>query len=131
MKIIVYKKREDFYECSAIKDSREELSSIIFDEPINGKLKLGERILPISGGVCRLDLNNLLDGEYSPVLIKDKRLFKMEEIIIKGAGAQKKTLGEEYLRSLSERIEKNRKRLCRLEALLKDISEKIERKITF
>ena len=131
MKIIVYKKRGDFYECTSLKDTNENESTIIFDEPISGKVKFGKAILTVTGGACRFNAAAFADGVYSPVLIKNKRLYKMEDLTLKSGGVERKTLGEEYLRSLSERIEEGRVRLQRLEEKLKEISEKIERKITF
>lgn len=130
MKTIIYKKRGDAYECVAIRESDDKLSAILLDEPCDGKIKIGKHLYETKNGVCRFDLSEIENGEYSPALIKNRRLYKMEEIIVRDGGVQKKTLGEDYLRALSSRIEENHRKIFAMEKKLTELSEKIENKIT-
>ena len=110
--------------------SGEKLCAIIFDEPFDAKIKIGEEVYEVKNGVLKIDFSKLGFREYNPLLIRNRRIYKMEGFINTPEGVQRKTLGEEYLRALSERTEENRKRLCAIEEKLAAIGEKIETRLT-
>ena len=131
MKILVYKKRGKTYECTDIKDSAEKRCKIIFDEPLDAKIKLGDVIVPLSHGVAEFDVCDIGNGEHSPILISYGRAVKMEAFIIKDGGVSRPLLSEDYLRSLSTRLEECCEIIDSLEERIAELERKMENTINF
>ena len=131
MKILVYKKRGSGYECTDVKDSHEKRCKIIFDEPIDAKIKLGDKILALTHGVAEFDAGEIGNGEHAPILISYGRAIKMEAFIIKDGGVSRPLLSEDYLRGLSSRLEEFSEILDSLEERVAELERKMENTINF
>ncbi len=131
MKTIIYKKRGKVYECTSIVNSQSNDCKILFEEAIDGKIKLGDKILTLIHGVAGLNLSTVSNGEYTPLLIKDGAVFKMEGLIFKDGTISRPMLTDEYLRELSRRIEENAEIIISLEERIAELERKIENTIDF
>ena len=131
MKAIIYKRRGRIYECTDIKDSPESTCKVIFEEPIDAKIKLGERIISVARGVGEFDAAAFEHGEYSPLLISCGAVTKMESLIFKDGGVSRPVLREDYIRALSARIEENAELVLSLEERINELERKMENTINF
>ena len=131
MKIIVYEKRQDWYECTYIHDDGDDKVKIVFDEPFDAKLTFGESVFTVSSGIAVLDVSALCDGETNPKLFLGNRVISLEGFILKSGAVVGKKPDAEFERRLSKQAEELFSRMSRAEGAIKDIYEKIEQKISF
>ena len=131
MKIIVYENRANSYECTYIREDGSDEIKIIFDEPLDAKLTISDKVADVKAGICTARISELGEGEISPVLFLGARLFKLEPFIVKGGALIGKNPDESVVRAISERCCAIDRRLSDAERALRDIYEKIETKITF
>ena len=131
MKIIVYKKREDHYECTDIKDDGSDEASIIFDEPIFGTLVLNDKIHTVSRGICKTNIGELSDCVCTPTLFTSNKKYRLEGFFVKNGIIYRREINEEYVRELYERYSVLEKRVAKSEAEIKKIHAVINQKINF
>ena len=131
MKTIIYKKRGKCYECTSISQKASSECKIIFEEPIDGKIKLGELVLDVVRGVAAFQLCDVKNGEYAPFLVKGGTAMKMESLIFKDGHVARPMPSEEYVRELSRRIEECAELILSLEERISELEAKIENTIDF
>lgn len=131
MKIIVYKKRSKFYECTGIKDDGGNDVRIIFDEPICGSFVIRDKTYPIVRGVCKTSLKELFEGECSPNLFTNGKKYRLEHFFIKDGIILRSAPDGDYVRELYENYSRIQEKLIEIESKLNDITDKITQKIKF
>lgn len=129
MKIIIYKMRSNFYECTNIKDDGSDDVAIIFDEPLCGTLTVKDKALPLVRGVCKTSVGELCEGECTPALFTNGKKYKLESFFVKDGIIQRRSPDEEYVRELYENYCSLEKRVLKIEAALEEINGKITQKI--
>lgn len=131
MTIIVYKIRLGRYELTDIKDSGGEEIRIIFEEPTDGKLTLGERVFNVTRGICKLTSRELPEGDISPKLITGGVIRTLEGFVSRGGSVIRKCPDEEYIRLLAKTADELTARVKSLEDSLLEIKNKISQRIVF
>ena len=81
------------------------------DGEVDAILKIGEKTYEISHGVCYIDLNEIEDGTYTPLLVCDEGSFKLDRISV-FFGVMKLKVGEVELAKASREILGLTKRLA-------------------
>ena len=119
------------YECAEIRDDGGEDIRIIFDEPINGAVKIGKEIFSLSSGVCKANIKQFPGGELSPVLFANGKQYKLESFFVKDGILLTRAPDGEYIRELYESYRKLQKRISDIESRLEDMNDKITQKIKF
>lgn len=131
MKTIIYEKRLGRYECVKITDNGGDGFKIIFEEPLNGKLTLGDGIFDVVSGVATGCVSKLCEGEIQPVLYCGSRLVSVEPIILSDGRLLFSHTDDEYVRRLSEHYEILAKRIGAIEDAVSAINEKINQPLKF
>ena len=131
MKIIVYKMRSKFYECTDIKDDGGDEVAIIFDEPIGGRIVVKDKSFSLVRGVCKTSVGELCEGECCPTLFTSGKRYKLEGFFVKDGIIQRRSPDEEYVRELYESYLSLEKRILKIETALEEINDKITQKIKF
>jgi hypothetical protein len=131
MKTIVYEIRAGKQECAKIMDDGSDELKIIFEEPIDGKMTVGDRVFSVMCGVVKLKIETLPQGEILPRLLTGGRIYNLEGFILKGDALLPIAHDESYIRELSSRCEELCRRLGALEERVIAAEEKITQKIKF
>ena len=131
MQIIIYKIRLGKYELTDIKDSGGNDARIVFEEPIDGKLTLGNRVFNVTLGICKFNLDDIDEGEISPKLITGGGVKTLEAFITHRGTVLKKQPDAEYIRALAKAVDELASRLKSLEGSLDEIRNRINQKIEF
>jgi len=121
MKTIIYKKRSKGYECTSISGSGISECKLIFEEPFDAKVKLGELIVDIKNGVGEFDGASFKSGEYAPLLIRFGEIIRMETLEFRDGDIYRPAVNDEFVRELSRRIEENSRLLCELEEVVNEL----------
>ena len=131
MTTIIYKKILGRYEIIKIDERGGENMRIEFEDPIDASLIISDTPHPVVRGVCDVKCREILDGFITPKLYTGGNMQTLEGFTVKLGAVIKNPADDEYVRRLSEVADGLLLRICRLEAALCEIENKIERKITF
>lgn len=131
MTTIFYKKVLGSYEISEVCEAPGEEVVLEFEEPIDGKIVIASSVFELSHGVCKAKTAKLPDGEISPKLYTGGIIEKIESFIHKSGTVIQKAPDADYVKRLAITVDAIFCRIQRLERLLGEIENKIERKITF
>ena len=131
MTTVFYKKVLGNYEISEICESAADDVRLEFEEPIDGKIVISSSVFELSRGVCRIKITNLTEGDLAPKLYTGGNMQKIEGFIHKRGAIMRKPLDQDYARRLSLTVDALFTRVQKLEKVLLEIENKIERKITF
>ena len=114
MSKVYYEQRCDRFECVDVINDGSDTLSFIFDIPIDGKLVIGERTAKqIHGGVCKIKLSEIKEGECKPLVHKNGICHRLESINV-GKGVSRKSPDDEYIRKLSGEVFSVQQRLLEL-----------------
>ena len=131
MTTIFYKKILGNYEIAEICASSSEEIRLEFEEPIDGKIVISSSVFDLYHGVCKIKTTNLTDGEISLKLYTGGIMQKLEGFIHKNGAVIQKTPDTDYAKRLAITVDALSVRIQKLERVLLEIENKIERKITF
>ena len=131
MTTLIYKYILGRYELYDVKNLAGEEMRIIFEEPYDGKLTLGDRVFNVTRGVCKIHKSHLQDGELSPKLITSGSIKTLEGFIAHGGAVTRISQGADYARSLASSVDALFKRVAALEAALSEVNKNMNRKLEF
>lgn len=131
MTTIIYKRMGRLYECADVCRDGGDSARIILDEPINGKVRVGNRLYELTHGCAEINLASLTDGEYTPVLITASHTRNMEAFIVSRGEIQRKFPSEEYVRELGRLCASLEERICELEEEIARIYKLTDSTLTF
>lgn len=131
MTTVFYKKILGNYEISEICESSTEELRLEFEEPIDGKIVISSSVFDLYRGVCKIKTTNLPSGEISPKLYTGGIMQKLEGFIHKSGAVIQKAPDTDYAKRLAITVDALSVRIQKLERVLLEIENKIERKITF
>lgn len=131
MTTVFYKKILGNYEISEICESTGNGARLEFEEPIDGKIVILSSVFDLSRGVCNIKASHLPEGDLVPKLYTGGDMQKIEGFIHKLGAIIRKTPDADYARRLAVTVDALFSRVQGLEAVLDEMKNKIERKITF
>ncbi|MBO7304224.1 MAG: hypothetical protein J6V09_03295 [Clostridia bacterium] len=131
MKTIIYKKRLGEYECTKITDSGGDRFKMVFDEPLDGKLTVGEEIFTLAGGVATGLVSSLGEGEIRPKLYCGAQSVPIESFIVNGGNIHPARVDDGYVRRLAEFCSALSNRVGELEKQMEAANEKIDQPLKF
>ena len=131
MTTLIYKNLLGRYELSDVKSLGGEDVRIIFEEPFDGKLTLGERVFNVTRGICKLHSSELPEGEISPKLITGGSIKTLEGFISHGGSVIRKCPDSDYIRLLTKSVDELYKRVGGIESSLTEIKQKLNRTLEF
>lgn len=131
IKTIVYKNRLGRYDLVKIKNGDSKKIKLIIEEPLNGKVTLGNSVFTLSRGVAEIDTGKLSVGKNTPILYSGGKI-KMLESFIYTEGELSFTLPDpEYVRNLSDSLFLVSERLSSAEKKIEKLEKKISETINF
>lgn len=107
------------------------ICQFLFTEETEGYLTVGPTVAPVKGGVCRVDMRRLPDGEYSPVLYSEGGSVRLEGIIKRGCALIPSPLSEYTLRGLLVRVDNLEVALDEARREILALKEKTEKRLEF
>ena len=131
MTTIFYKKLLNKYEITKIEVGSGEGVCIRLDEPTDAKITLCKASFDLVRGICTIPDCVLVDGEAEPILYTSHGREFLEGFILKRGAVIQKNPDSEKVRHLTAVADNLSKRVGDLEALVEQIQNKIERKISF
>ena len=126
IKTLVYKNCFESYNLIKIKNGESKKIKLVLEEPLNGKIALGELVFNLSGGVAEIDATKLPEGKNFPILYSGGKIKRLEGFIYSSGEISFLLPDPEYVRNLSASLAILSERLDA--ALLK--IEKLEKQIT-
>lgn len=131
MKTVVYKNRRGCYDCIKIENGAGRKIKLVFEEPIDGKITVGELVFNLSRGVSEIDTARLSDGKITPLLYSGGKIKRLEGFMLSGGEISQLLPDGEYVRSLADALELLSHRIDAIEKQLCDVFEKISQQIKF
>ena len=131
MNTIIYEKINHGYGVRQLKEDGSDSFRLIFETPINGKIKLDEHILDVRSGAAQIQKSKLVDKEYSPMLFTGEGVKRLEGFAVKNNDIRVSDPDGSYVRDIARRCEELYQRLVSIEEKIETISDKIENTIIF
>ena len=121
--------------CISIKNGKAELTSfekgydmtvkLRFDGVDSAFIGIGNKILRVKDGVAVDDLSTLQDGEYTPRLISPSGSYDLPRLVKHGIRITPEECDSEYIRGILVRVRALEAAVCDINALIKELNEKI------
>lgn len=131
MKTLVYKKRLDRYDCIKITNGESKGIRIVFEEPIDGKITIGNYVARLSRGVAEFDTARLSDGKISPKLYSGGKIYLLEDFILYEGRISAPMPDSEYIRRIYENLDSLSERVSALEEKNEEIMKKMSQTLDF
>jgi len=131
MTILVYKSIIGRYELASISHDTGDGLTVIFEEPLDGKLIIGERVLNVKCGISKSESFILPDGDVTPRLVTSGGVKTLEGFISRRGEIIKKVPDAEYIRNIASALSALIGRVAANEAAIEKINEHINQKIEF
>ena len=128
---IKYSVTEDFGIRLSLTKTDSPLCEILFTEPTEGYITVGNTVAGVKGGICRFDPRRLDDGEYTPTLYREEGKSQLEGIIIRDGKVLPSPTSEFSLRRLFMRAGELEGRLAAAEEEISSLKRKTEKRLEF
>ena len=119
MSKLFFERRRFGFECVDLKNFGSEKVKFIFDEPIDGKIKIDKNFYSLVRGICEIDCASLKNGDIEAHLISSDKRYSLGKFIISDGGVSKKCYDDEEL-------ERHGKLLCEIISRLEVAEKEIE-----
>ncbi len=121
MTTIIYKLVDGFGECRAIDGCCSDKVKFIIKGADGGLFSIGNKHMRFFGETVRIDLKTLSDGEYSPTLSADGKIYPLERLKKRGDSITRSPLDIELLSRMLLRLEASEARLSKMEGALAEL----------
>ena len=125
MSIIKIKLIENDAELCSFSQSKGSALSFVFENDMEGYLKIGEHSRSLFGREVRFDLTHIPDGLLSPQLIKDGIAISLPRLSKRGYDIRPIYPSPEQYHALAERERALKARVEELESTVKDLFHKV------
>lgn len=131
IKTLIYKKRLGRYDCVKITNGDSKGIRIVFEEPIDGKITIGNYVARLSRGVAEIDTARLSDGKISPKLYSGGKIYALEDFILYEGRISTPVPDSEYIRRIYENLDSLSERVSILEEKNEEIMKKMSQTLNF
>lgn len=122
MTTIIYKLVKDFGECRSTAGQGCESVKLIINGADGGLFSIGNKSMRFLGETVRIDLSTLPDGEYTPMLSVDGRVYPLERLKKRGNIITRAPIDIELFSRMLLRLEAAEERLIKLEDALDELT---------
>lgn len=122
---IYFQKIYGKFECIKTEGEGRE-AELVFSEPINAILLIGDRNIKIHSGAGKGDLSALGCGVFTPIIYKEREFFEVGKILITQGGVSTISVGYDDFIKLYSHLDELRTSLEKFKGELETLKEKID-----